>query len=85
MTTRARGVRVLAGDVGATNARLALVELEGADARVLQEQHFHSRDFPGLAALVHRFQDTLNLEPDRACFGVAGPVVEGCYCGTNLP
>ena len=52
-------VRVLAGDIGGTHARLALVEVRGTQARVLQEQQFHSRDFTGLGALVQRFQATL--------------------------
>ena len=78
-------MRVLAGDIGGTHARLALVEVRGTQARVLQEQQFHSRDFPGLGALVQRFQATLLVEPERACFGVAGPVIDGHYRGTNLP
>lgn len=52
---------------------------------MLQEQQFHSRDFPGLAAVVQRFRATLNLAPERACFGVAGPVIDGHCRGTNLP
>ncbi len=78
-------MRVLTGDIGGTHARLALVEVRGIQARVLQEQQFHSRDFPGLGALVQRFQATLHFEPERACFGVAGPVIDGHYRGTNLP
>ena len=78
-------MKVLAGDIGGTHARLAHIEVRGTQARVLREQQFHSRNFPGLGALVQQFQPTLNLEPERACFGLAGPVIDGQYRGTNLP
>ncbi|HEU5260448.1 MAG TPA: glucokinase [Gemmatimonadales bacterium] len=78
-------MRVLAGDIGATNARLAVVEIHGAETRVLQEQQFRSRDFAGLAPVVQRFRAATRTAPDRACFGVAGPVIDGECRGTNLP
>ena len=78
-------MRVLAGDIGGTNARLALVEIHGPETRVLQEQRFCSRDFAGLAPMVQRFRAETRTEPERACFGVAGPVIDGQCRGTNLP
>jgi glucokinase len=76
---------VLAGDVGGTNARLALVELDGSRARMIQRQTYASRDHPGLAAIVRRFCADVASLPDRACFGIACPVV-GDDCSTpNLP
>jgi glucokinase len=35
---------VLAGDVGGTHARLALVELDGRGARVTRDGRYRSRD-----------------------------------------
>ena len=40
---------VLAGDVGGTNARLAIVELNEGRARIVQQGRYPSRDFPALA------------------------------------
>ena len=76
---------VLAGDVGGTNARLALVELDGSSARMVQRETYPSRDYPGLAAIVRRFCADAGSLPDRACFGIACAVV-GDDCSTpNLP
>ena len=46
---------VLGGDVGGTNARLAVVELDGRTARIARERKYRSRDYPGLAPIVRRF------------------------------
>ena len=76
---------VLAGDVGGTHARLALVELDGRGARVTRDGRYRSRDYPGLTPIVHRFCEEVGSRPDRACFGIACPVV-GDDCTTpNLP
>jgi glucokinase len=76
---------VLAGDVGGTNARLALVELDGRGARIARDGRYRSRDFPGLTPIVRRFCEEVGSRPDRACFGIACPVV-GDECTTpNLP
>jgi glucokinase len=78
-------VIVLAGDVGGTNARLAIVELNGSTARIVQQSRYPSHDYPGLAPIVRRFCEGLASRPDRACFGIACPVV-GDDCTTpNLP
>jgi glucokinase len=78
-------VIVLAGDVGGTHARLALVELDGRGARVTRDGRYRSRDYPGLTPIVRRFYEEVGGRPDRACFGIACPVV-GDDCTTpNLP
>ncbi len=76
-------LRVLAGDIGGTHARLALVETEGPP-RILVEETYSSRDAPGLAPLVERFLAGKSPRPTRACFAVAGPVVGGEARATNL-
>jgi glucokinase len=78
-------MRVLAGDIGGTNARLALVEIHGCEIRLLHERRFHSRDFPGLAPMVERFRAETRAEAEAAGFGVPGPVIDGQCRGTNLP
>jgi glucokinase len=76
---------VLAGDVGGTNARLAMVELNGAGARIARESKYLSREYPGLTPIVHQFRDEVTIRPDRACFGVACPVVGDDCTAPNLP
>lgn len=76
---------VLAGDVGGTNARIATVELNGRTARVAQQSRYPSRDYPGLTPIVRGFCEGLASRPDRACFGIACPVVGDDCTAPNLP
>ena len=76
---------VLAGDVGGTNARLALVELEGRGARIVQQRRYPSRDYPGLAPIVRGFCEETDTRPDRACLAVACPVAGDECTAPNLP
>jgi glucokinase len=76
---------VLAGDVGGTNARLAVVEVEGRNARIVQESKYPSRDYPGLAPIVRRFIEEAGSRPERACFGMACPMVGDECTAPNLP
>jgi glucokinase len=78
------GMRVLAGDVGGTNARLAIVEVDGTDARIAREERYASRDYPGLGPIVREFCADAE-RPDRAAFGIACPVVGDECRATNLP
>jgi glucokinase len=77
---------ILAGDVGGTKTALALFEpAAGGPLRRLRHAVYPSREHASLEELVTRF-----LGPERpplaaACFGVAGPVVEGAVQATNLP
>jgi glucokinase len=76
---------VLAGDVGGTNARIALVEVDGGRARMVQRENYPSRDYPGLAAIVRRFGTHAGSLPERACFGIACPVMGDDCTAPNLP
>jgi glucokinase len=78
-------VIVLAGDVGGTNARLAVVEMDGRTARIDRERRYPSRDYPGLAPIVRRFCEEEAIRPDRACFGIACPLVGDDCTAPNLP
>lgn len=76
---------ILAGDVGGTKTALAL--FAETSAVPLREAVLPSRDFAGLHEAVARF---LAAGGDAgpvsaACFGVAGPVVDGRCVTTNLP
>ena len=80
------GVIVLAGDVGGTNARLGLVELNGQAARIATERTLSvSRDYPGLSPIVRRFCEETSSRPERACIAIACPIVDGDCIAPNLP
>ncbi|MFN2564688.1 MAG: glucokinase [Gemmatimonadaceae bacterium] len=75
---------LLAGDIGATHARLALVSLEAGLARPVREASFPSQRYPSLEAVVREFLGPPAPPVDRAVFAVAGPVVRGAAELTNL-
>lgn len=77
-------MRVLAGDIGGTSARVAIFDIDHDEARMLRQRRYASEDFPGLAPIVRTFLADVTDPPDRACFGVACPVVDGTCAGTNL-
>jgi glucokinase len=63
---------ILAGDVGGTNVRLALIEVEGGKLARKDEKTFLSRDVPGLEQPVEEFLAGRRVAASG--FGVAGPV-----------
>jgi glucokinase len=77
---------VLAGDIGATTTRLALVSAEGGPRKVIAQQSFASADYKALQPVVSAFLAAhTGARPTSACFDVAGPVINGCAHLTNLP
>lgn len=87
---------LLAGDIGGTKTILRLVQAEVAIASALptlttlHEYTYPSQDFPHLVPMVHQFmrEATSALRgspyPERACFGIAGPVIDNVSKLTNL-
>jgi glucokinase len=73
---------ILAGDIGGTHTRLALFAREG-EFSLAGEKTYPSRKYAGLEEIVQEFLQGKTVS--RACFGVAGPVVEGRCKATNLP
>ncbi len=77
---------LLAGDVGGTKTALALLEAREGGPAVIREAALASRDFASLEAAIDRFLGPGARPPiEAACFGVAGPVVDGRSEVTNLP
>lgn len=76
---------ILAGDIGGTNARLALFEVSGGNVNLVSTSTFPSRKYSGLDRIVIEFVEAAKVHPDAACFGVAGPVSNGRVETTNLP
>lgn len=77
---------LLAGDIGGTKTILRLVETSDSQGlQTLFEKSFHSRDYPDLVPLVQKFLLKANSKtPEKACFAIAGPVVNNTAKLTNL-
>jgi len=76
---------ILAGDVGGTSTRLAYFEADAAGMVVLAEGRYQSREHSSLIEIVRRFATQHGLVAERACFGIAGPILEGRVRTPNLP
>ena len=76
---------LLAGDIGATTTRLALVSPVAGPRRFVAEEQFPSVNHKGLQPIVELFLGKHRERPNAACFDVAGPVVAGRAHLTNLP
>ncbi|HFD13370.1 MAG TPA: glucokinase [Crenotrichaceae bacterium] len=76
---------ILAGDVGGTNTRLALVRR--VRSRFYCEAHttFPSADYASLEQIINAFKAANTVEVDSACIGVAGVVLNRRCDATNLP
>ena len=76
---------LIAGDIGGTTTRLALVSPEAAPREFVAEQEFNSADYKGLQPIVEAFLAETGGHAISACFDVAGPVNGGRAHLTNLP
>jgi glucokinase len=76
---------LIAGDIGGTTTRLALISPEAGPRAFVAEQEFHSGDFMGLQPIVNAFLANTGRRATSACFDVAGPVINGRAHLTNLP
>jgi glucokinase len=77
---------ILAGDIGGTKTLIGLFEEQADRLRAIREETYPSRSHQTLEDILDRFLDGKPLPSLRAaCFGVAGPVVEGKSKATNLP
>lgn len=88
---------LLAGDIGGTKTILRLVKAEQVDLQRplpvltgLYEETYPSQEFPDLVPMVRAFLSAATAQIgetgaiDRACFGIAGPVVKNTSKLTNL-
>lgn len=77
---------ILAGDIGATKSVLGLFVPSPGGVQLLLERTYASATFPSAKDLLARFRaDVPTPDPQVACFGVAGPVIDGGCRTTNLP
>ncbi len=75
---------VLAGDIGGTKTSLALFSAQGGKLRVETQRNFPSKQYSSLTAILADFSAG-KPALEAACFGIAGPVVDGRVKTTNLP
>ena len=77
---------ILAGDIGGTKTVIGLFEQTGDRLQAVREETFPSKSHASLEAILDRFLGGGSRQALRsACFGVAGPVIEGKSKTTNLP
>jgi glucokinase len=76
---------LLAGDIGGTKTALGIYSESQGPHTALAEGEVHSADYPSLEAIAKEFLAKVGMKVDRACFGVAGPVLGGRAKITNLP
>ncbi len=76
---------ILAGDIGGTHARLALFDVSAGQYVPVSLTVFPSNAYPNLDAIAAKFVENTKAQPESACFGIAGPVVNGRVEATNLP
>jgi glucokinase len=76
---------ILAGDIGGTNARLAYFDVVKGKFSLVAVTIFPSRNFSSLDEIAVKFVDTMSVAPEVACFGIAGPVLNGRVETSNLP
>ena len=77
---------ILAGDIGGTKTNLALFEIEDNMLHMLSQKQFPSREYSSLTEIISAFEEQSSAyKIDAACFGIAGPVIDGRCRTTNLP
>lgn len=77
--------RILAGDIGGTTTRLAVINVSGRQLDTLVKATYPSQQYASLNEIIADFQDTHQHTMHAACFGVAGPVQQQTANITNLP
>jgi glucokinase len=75
----------LAGDIGGTKTNLALYAYKDDILCMEKSASFPSKDYKTLVEIVRIFLGEGPTRVRHACFGVAGPVKDGCVQVTNLP
>jgi len=74
----------LAGDIGGTKTRLALLEVNGTHVVIHRETSYASQRYATFETLLGEFLSSGESVSDAA-FGIAGPVQDGMAQATNLP
>lgn len=77
---------ILAGDIGGTKTLLGIFREQGGELELERDRLFVSGEYRSFEDILGIFLEAhRDLEPEVACFGVAGPVLDGTCDATNLP
>jgi len=76
---------VLAGDIGGTKTNMGLFQMGKSRPILKAVTVYSSRESTGLEDIIDRFLDAHAIDVANACFGIAGPVMNGRCKTTNLP
>ena len=76
---------VLAGDIGGTKASLGLYVPGKRRPRARVTETFPSKDADSLETIISQMLAYHPAKIRSACFGIAGPVINGVCRTTNLP
>lgn len=76
---------ILAGDIGGTNTRVAFFDQEGSRLKLLREKIYPSHEHKSLNEILSMVVNDDGHNIERACFGIAGPVLHGKVSTPNLP
>jgi glucokinase len=77
--------KLLAGDIGGTNCRLALCDYSSGKIEVCETEVFPSKEFNSFEDILKEFLKGKTRNIVASCFGVPGPVIKGEVRVTNLP
>jgi glucokinase len=75
---------LLAGDIGATKARLAIFSKERGCRDPVEEETFASQEYDSIEAILTKFLQGKDIQIRSASFGVAGPVIKGKTKKSNI-
>ncbi|MEW6521146.1 MAG: glucokinase [Thermodesulfobacteriota bacterium] len=76
---------LLAADIGGTKTDLAIFAAGQGCRSPVHQATLANRNYASFAQLLTGFLQNVKLQPDHACFGVAGPVLGNRVRLTNLP
>jgi len=77
---------ILAGDIGGTKTNLALCKFKENKLEVIAQLQFASREFVSFSEVISKFKEETKMKGvSAACFGIAGPIINGRCRTTNLP
>ena len=76
---------ILAGDIGGTKTNLAIMDRQQGRLVSIRHRSVPSRHASSLEAILKEFLAGHSDKLDGACFGIAGPIVDGRCQATNLP
>ncbi len=76
---------ILAGDIGGTKTQIGLFSLESGRLVEHAKKTYPSKNYLSLEAVLDDFTAANPAALTAACFGVAGPVVDGTVKTPNLP